>query len=110
MAHKLTCLLALRFEDFKKPTLENTLDRHLSTNQSKFYGLPKLDQYYRRIMNPPRGSPIKREPKPELSPKVALANTPSRNAPTKTEEESSSEESYDPLASRCSLDALSILI
>ncbi|KAK2790245.1 hypothetical protein FQN53_000011 [Emmonsiellopsis sp. PD_33] len=53
------------FEDFKKTELEAALDDHLSANRASLSGEQRLADYYRRLSQPSRASPIKREPKTE---------------------------------------------
>ncbi|KAF3482791.1 uncharacterized protein GIQ15_02115 [Arthroderma uncinatum] len=55
------------FADLKKNELAVALDTHLTENRSSLSHQPKLSEYYRRLAQPPRGSPIKREPKAEVS-------------------------------------------
>ncbi|KAK2874992.1 hypothetical protein FQN49_001873 [Arthroderma sp. PD_2] len=55
------------FADLKKTELEVALDDHLSANRSSLSHEQKLSDYYKRLSQPPRGSPIKREPKAEVS-------------------------------------------
>ncbi|KKZ61317.1 hypothetical protein EMCG_04034 [[Emmonsia] crescens] len=53
------------FEDYKKTELEAALDDHLAANRASLSGEQKLADYYRRLSQTSRSSPIKREPKPE---------------------------------------------
>lgn len=53
------------FEDYKKTELEAALDDHLSTNRASLSSEQKLADYYRRLSQTSRSSPIKREPKTE---------------------------------------------
>ncbi|PGG97699.1 hypothetical protein AJ79_09107 [Helicocarpus griseus UAMH5409] len=53
------------YEDYKKVELEGALDDHLSANRASLSGEQKLAEYYRRLSQPARASPIKREPKTE---------------------------------------------
>ncbi|KAK2758361.1 hypothetical protein FQN54_004210 [Arachnomyces sp. PD_36] len=85
------------FEDYKKPELEGALDEHLSANKSIFSGEAKFHDYYRRLAQPPRASPVKREPKTEVSPSGDEApKRPSRlrrQTKVKEEADTTSEES-----------------
>ncbi|KMP05416.1 hypothetical protein DIZ76_015711 [Coccidioides immitis] len=53
------------YDDYKKPELEAALDEHLSANRTTLSKEQRLSDYYRRLLQPPRSSPIKREPKPD---------------------------------------------
>ncbi|KAM5431506.1 hypothetical protein MferCBS31731_007819 [Microsporum ferrugineum] len=55
------------FGDMKKTELEAALDGHLSQNKDRLSHEAKLGDYYERLSRPPRGSPIKKEPKAEVS-------------------------------------------
>ncbi|KAK2734961.1 hypothetical protein FQN57_001396 [Myotisia sp. PD_48] len=55
------------FADFKKTELEAALDDHLAANKTKLSHEQRLQDYYRRLSQVPRGSPIKREPKGDAS-------------------------------------------
>ncbi|EFQ99351.1 hypothetical protein MGYG_02364 [Nannizzia gypsea CBS 118893] len=55
------------FADMKKTELEAALDTHLSQNKTRLSHEAKLSDYYERLARPPRGSPIKKEPKAEMS-------------------------------------------
>lgn len=51
----------------KKTELEAALDAHLSQNKNRLASESKLSDYYERLARPPRGSPIKKEPKVEVT-------------------------------------------
>ncbi|WEW57149.1 hypothetical protein PRK78_002610 [Emydomyces testavorans] len=53
------------YEDYKKTELEAALDEHLSANKSSLSKDQRLSDYYKRLFQPPRSSPIKREPRAE---------------------------------------------
>ncbi|EZF32001.1 hypothetical protein H109_04247 [Trichophyton interdigitale MR816] len=55
------------FADMKKTELEAALDAHLSQNKNRLASESKLSDYYERLARPPRGSPIKKEPKVEVT-------------------------------------------
>jgi hypothetical protein len=55
------------------------LDNHLNANRSIFSGVKSLSEYYSRLASPPRrGSPVKRESKPQTP--GPATKTPSRRA------------------------------
>ncbi|GAB1194261.1 hypothetical protein BDV32DRAFT_114943 [Aspergillus pseudonomiae] len=67
------------YEEYNKPELATLLDQHLQANQSIFAKDARLTDYYRRLSQTPRkGSPVKRDPRVEISPPVK--ETP-RSAP-----------------------------
>ncbi|KAJ5263621.1 hypothetical protein N7478_011226 [Penicillium angulare] len=64
------------FSDYNKNELVAALDKHLSDNRAIFSNDKKLAEFYSRLASPPRrGSPVKREPKVELT---AIEKTPAR--------------------------------
>ncbi|OAX79310.1 hypothetical protein ACJ72_06370 [Emergomyces africanus] len=67
------------FEDFKKTELEVALDNHLAANRSSLSGEQKLADYYRRLSQTSRSSPIKKEPKAEPATSGDDARRPSRS-------------------------------
>jgi hypothetical protein len=67
------------------------LDNHLNANRSIFSGVKSLSEYYSRLASPPRrGSPLKRESKPQTP--GPATKTPSRRASTKKEVKEQKEE------------------
>ncbi|KAE8330167.1 hypothetical protein BDV39DRAFT_170831 [Aspergillus sergii] len=57
------------YEEYNKPELATLLDQHLQANQSIFAKDARLTDYYRRLSQTPRkGSPVKRDPRVEVSP------------------------------------------
>ncbi|OJD17215.1 hypothetical protein AJ78_02652 [Emergomyces pasteurianus Ep9510] len=67
------------FEDYKKTELEAALDDHLAANRASLSGEQKLADYYKRLSQTSRSSPIKREPKPEPATSGDDARRPSRS-------------------------------
>ncbi|KAI1914351.1 hypothetical protein LOZ61_002253 [Ophidiomyces ophidiicola] len=53
------------YGDFKKVELEAALDEHLSANKSALSDNQVFNDYFKRLSQPPRSSPIKKEPKPD---------------------------------------------
>lgn len=77
------------YEELNKPELAVALDEHLQAHQSIFASDARLAEYYRRLTQTPRkGSPIKREPKVEVTP---LAPRSARRRQTRAKEEELSE-------------------
>ncbi|KAE8378500.1 hypothetical protein BDV26DRAFT_189119 [Aspergillus bertholletiae] len=70
------------YEEYNKPELATLLDQHLQANQSIFAKDARLTDYYRRLSQTPRkGSPVKRDPRVEISP---LAKETPRSVPRST--------------------------
>ncbi|KLJ08173.1 hypothetical protein EMPG_16375, partial [Blastomyces silverae] len=67
------------FEDYKKTELEAALDEHLAANRASLSGEQRLADYYRRLSQTSRSSPIKREPKPEPAMSSDDTRRPSRS-------------------------------
>ncbi|KAK2802648.1 hypothetical protein FQN50_007256 [Emmonsiellopsis sp. PD_5] len=90
------------FEDFKKTELEAALDDHLSANRASLAGEQRLADYYRRLSQPSRASPIKREPKTDPMSSGEEVKRPTRTrrqVKPKQEIEASSDESSDSASS-----------
>lgn len=69
LRESLTIVDANRYEDLKKSDLETALDAHLRENRAIFSGDKRLADYYRRLSQPARvSSPVKKEPKRDVSP------------------------------------------
>ncbi|KAJ5992865.1 hypothetical protein N7451_008589 [Penicillium sp. IBT 35674x] len=78
------------YDDYNKAELIAALDKHLVDNRSIFSGDKKLAEFYSRLSSTTRrGSPVKREPRADVSP-VAEKKTPGRRS-TKPKEEESAE-------------------
>ncbi|KAJ6001862.1 hypothetical protein N7499_002271 [Penicillium canescens] len=74
-----------------KMELAVALDNHLNANRSIFSGVKSLSEYYSRLASPPRrGSPVKRESKPQTP--GPATKTPSRRASAKKEVKEQKEE------------------
>ncbi|KAE8164048.1 hypothetical protein BDV40DRAFT_261253 [Aspergillus tamarii] len=57
------------YEEYNKPELATLLDQHLQANQTIFAKDARLTDYYRRLSQTPRkASPVKRDPRVEVSP------------------------------------------
>ncbi|KKK18188.1 hypothetical protein P175DRAFT_0466041 [Aspergillus ochraceoroseus IBT 24754] len=56
------------YEDFTKPDLAVKLDEHLQANRTIFGSDARLAEYYKRLSQPTRASPVKRESKAENTP------------------------------------------
>ncbi|CEJ62175.1 hypothetical protein PMG11_10683 [Penicillium brasilianum] len=77
------------FSDYNKNELAVALDKHLSSNRAIFSGEKTLADYYKRLSAPPRGgSPVKREPKVDITPTVK--KTPGRKPNAQKQEEANS--------------------
>lgn len=75
------------FSDLNKSDLAVALDKHLSENRARLSNDKQLADYYKRLAAPARGgSPVKREPKVDLTP--AEKKTPGRK-PAKARENAS---------------------
>ncbi|KAJ5918660.1 hypothetical protein N7466_010652 [Penicillium verhagenii] len=82
------------YDDYNKAELIAALDKHLNDNRSIFSGEKRLAEFYSRLSGATRrGSPVKREPRVDLSP-VTEKKTPARRS-TKPKEEEESAESDD---------------
>jgi hypothetical protein len=80
------------YEEYNKPELASALDHHLQANQSIFVNDSRLSDYYRRLTQTPRkGSPVKREPKVEVTPLAKEAPRSARRRQTRSKEESKEE-------------------
>lgn len=76
-----------------KMELAVALDNHLNANRSIFAGVKSLSEYYSRLASPPRrGSPVKRESKPQTP---GPAKTPLRRASAKKEVKEIKEQKED---------------
>ncbi|EEH11572.1 conserved hypothetical protein [Histoplasma capsulatum G186AR] len=94
------------FEDYKKTELEAALDDHLSTNRASLSSEQKLADYYRRLSQTSRSSPIKREPKTEPVMSGDDGRRPSRSRRTiKPKEEVEATDESDSSASKQSTPA-----
>ncbi|KAF7595240.1 hypothetical protein BBP40_006740 [Aspergillus hancockii] len=75
------------YEEYNKPELASALDHHLQANQSIFADDSRLSDYYRRLTQTPRkGSPVKREPKVEVTPLAKEAPRSARRRQVRSEE------------------------
>ncbi|KAJ0414624.1 hypothetical protein BJY00DRAFT_21049 [Aspergillus carlsbadensis] len=83
------------YEDFTKPELAAKLDEHLQANRTIFGSEDRLTEYYRRVSQGTRSSPVKRESREsrgEVSPIKEEAPRSVRRRTTKSRESKESKE------------------
>ena len=67
------------YENYRKTELEIALDEHLNANRSSLSKEQKLADYYKRLSQPSRSSPVKKEPKGEIATSGDEVKRPARS-------------------------------